>query len=217
MGIYVYCLGTPDHPGPGRTLTGVEGPAVAARVAGLRLGVRAAACPAPALDGVRAHNAVVEAATAAARRCPSGSASGSSPATTWSESWTSRRERWGGPPARVDGAWSTASGSSTPGTRPPAGPHQRHGLPGGAGACAAGRISLTRSGAVLSPPRCRERLGPWSATSASGCGRRDPGRPSPTSSPARYWQVRPEWRIPQRTARAPVPVHRPLAAVRVRE
>jgi hypothetical protein len=69
MGIYVYCLGTPDHPPP-VGITGVEQASVSAESVG-RFSIWVSElehAPTSSLDGVRAHNAVVEAATA--RRTP---------------------------------------------------------------------------------------------------------------------------------------------------
>jgi hypothetical protein len=71
MGIYVYCLGTEAHPDPA-ALQGVEGAAVRGeRVAGLGAWVSdMTRAPTPSLDAVRAHNAVVEAATETATPLP---------------------------------------------------------------------------------------------------------------------------------------------------
>jgi hypothetical protein len=65
MGLLVYCVGGRDHPGPG-TLTGVAGVTVRAE-AFPPLSVWLSElkhAPVASLDGVRAHNTVVEAATA---------------------------------------------------------------------------------------------------------------------------------------------------------
>lgn len=64
MGIYAYCLGTAAHPEP-PVLDGVEGaPVRLDRAAGFGIWVSdLPRAPAPSLEAVRAHNAVVEAAT----------------------------------------------------------------------------------------------------------------------------------------------------------
>jgi hypothetical protein len=63
-GIYVYCVGPSSHPEPG-PLRGIDGaPVRAERSAGLVAWVSdLTRPPTPSLEGVRAHNAVVEAAT----------------------------------------------------------------------------------------------------------------------------------------------------------
>lgn len=64
MGIYVYCLGPGAHSTPG-SVRGVDGaPVRIERIAGLDAWVSdLARPPSPSLDGVRAHNTVVLAAT----------------------------------------------------------------------------------------------------------------------------------------------------------
>lgn len=71
MGIYVYCLGTDSHPEP-PAMGGVEGAAVRReQVAGFAVWVSdIPRTPAPSLEAVRAHNAVVEAATKTATPLP---------------------------------------------------------------------------------------------------------------------------------------------------
>lgn len=71
MGLYLYCVGTPDHPDPGE-VRGIDGAAVRALdAAGLRGWVSALdAAPAASLDRVRTHNAVVEASAAAQTPLP---------------------------------------------------------------------------------------------------------------------------------------------------
>lgn len=61
MGLYLYCVGGPDHPEPD-ALTGIEGvPVRSLDAAGLRAWVSPMeTAPAASLDRVRAHNAVVE-------------------------------------------------------------------------------------------------------------------------------------------------------------
>lgn len=70
-GIYVYCVGPRSHPEPG-PIEGVDGaPVRAETVSGLVAWVsHLSRPPAPSLEGVRAHNAVVEAATATATPLP---------------------------------------------------------------------------------------------------------------------------------------------------
>lgn len=63
-GLYLYCVGGPDHPEPGQ-LEGIDGTAVRSLdTSGLRAWVSPlGAAPAASLDRVRTHNAVVEAST----------------------------------------------------------------------------------------------------------------------------------------------------------
>jgi hypothetical protein len=71
MGIYAYCLGTDSHPEP-PAMQGVEGTVVGSeRVAGFAVWVSdIPRAPTPSLEAVRAHNAVVEAATETATPLP---------------------------------------------------------------------------------------------------------------------------------------------------
>lgn len=71
MGLYLYCLGEPDHPRP-EDVVGLEGAAVRDVEAG---GFSAwvselERMPAPSLDRIRVHNAVVEAAAGVATPLP---------------------------------------------------------------------------------------------------------------------------------------------------
>lgn len=65
MGIYLYCVGLPSHPPP-EAVEGIGGAATRVEtVAGFAAWVSdLEAPPAPSLEGARAHNSVVEAATA---------------------------------------------------------------------------------------------------------------------------------------------------------
>lgn len=71
MGLYVYCLGRSGHPEPGQ-VTGIGGaPVRDERIADLRVWVSdLSRPPAASLDGIRAHNAVVEAAATEATPLP---------------------------------------------------------------------------------------------------------------------------------------------------
>jgi hypothetical protein len=71
VGLYLYCLGAADHPAP-NSLAGIEGaPVRAETVSAFRAWVSdLERPPAPSLDRVRTHNAVVEAATALATPLP---------------------------------------------------------------------------------------------------------------------------------------------------
>lgn len=74
MGLYLYCIGPPDHPAP-EEIEGIEGidsaPVRALDLDGLRGWISPlAAAPAASLDRVRRHNAVVEASARARTPLP---------------------------------------------------------------------------------------------------------------------------------------------------